>query len=87
MDFVFSKKKPPELPEEVLQNAAKYDTLTPVSDPEGTPQRRTDASPLMKPQNISKGGGEMVTYEGLFVYTTVLIQTITLVVLILKNNK
>ena len=41
----------------------------------------------MKPQNISKGGGEMVTYEGLFVYTTVLIQTITLVVLILKNNK
>ena len=70
-----------------MQNATKYDTLTPVSDPEGTPPTADGCLPLVNPQSFRKGGGEMVTYEGLFVYTTVLIQTITLVVLILKNNK
>lgn len=34
-----------------------------------------------------KGGGEMVTYENLFAFAMVIIETITLVVLIFKNNK
>ena len=53
----------------------------------GHHQRRTDASPFQKPQRLRKGGGEMVTYENLFAFAMVLIQAITLVVLIYKNNK
>ena len=53
----------------------------------GHHQRRTDASPLRKPQVFSKGGGEMVTHENLFAFALVIIETITLVVFIYKNNK
>lgn len=49
--------------------------------------RRTDASPLAKAPSQCKGGGEMVTYENLFAFAMVIIETITLVVLIFKNNK
>ena len=48
--------------------------------------RRTDA-PLAKAPSQCKGGGEMVTYENLFAFALVIIETITLVVLIFKNNK
>ena len=44
-------------------------------------------SPSQKPQSFCKGGGEMVTYENLFNFTLVIIETITLVVLIYKSNK
>ena len=53
----------------------------------GHHQRRTDASPLAKTPVFSKGGGEMVTYENLFAFALVIIETITLVVVIFKNNK
>ena len=43
--------------------------------------------PPCKPQSLRKGGGEMVTYENLFAFALVIIETITLVVLIFKNNK
>ena len=52
----------------------------------GHHQRRTDA-PLAKTPVFSKGGGEMVTYENLFAFALVIIETITLVVVIFKNNK
>ena len=43
--------------------------------------------PLAKTPVFSKGGGEMVTYENLFAFALVIIETITLVVVIFKNNK
>ena len=44
-------------------------------------------SPSQNSQSFCKGGGEMVTYENLFAFALVIIETITLVVLIFKNNK
>ena len=58
-----------------------------ISDPEGTPPTADGCFPLAKPQSLRKGGGEIVTYENLFAFAMVLIQAITLVVLIFKNNK
>ena len=56
-----------------------------VSDPEGTPPTSDGCLPLAKTPGYCKGGGEMVTYENLF--ALVIIETITLVVLIFKNNE
>ena len=58
-----------------------------VSDPEGTPPTSDGCLPLAKTPGYCKGGGEMVTYENLFAFALVIIETITLVVLIFKNNK
>ena len=58
-----------------------------VFDPERAPLTADGCSPLQKPQSLRKGGGEMVTYENLFAFALVIIETITLVVLIFKNNK
>ena len=41
----------------------------------------------MTPGIMCKGGGKMVTYENLFAFALVIIETISLVVLILKKNK
>ena len=65
----------------------KYAILKTVYDPEGTPLTADGCFPLAKPQSLRKGGGEMVTYENLFAFALVIIETITLVVLIFKNNK
>ena len=70
-----------------MHNSPEYDILVMVSDPEGTPPTADGCFPLAKPQSLRKGGGEMVTYENLFAFAMVLIQAITLVVLIFKNNK
>ena len=71
-----------------MHNSPEYDILITVSDPEGTPPTADGASPLTEPQKFrTKGGGEMVTYENLFAFALVIIETITLVVLIFKNNK
>ena len=43
--------------------------------------------PRSNPKDYTEGGGEMVTYENLFAFALVIIETITLVVLIFKNNK
>ena len=43
--------------------------------------------PPFKTPCFRKGGGEMVTYENLFAFALVIIETITLVVLIYKSNK
>lgn len=58
-----------------------------VNDPEGTPLTADGCLPLAKAPGQCKGGGEMVTYENLFAFALVIIETITLVVLIFKNNK
>ena len=67
--------------------SVEYAILKAVYDPEGTPLTADGCFPLAKPQSLRKGGGEMVTYENLFAFALVIINTITLVVLILKNNK
>ena len=66
---------------------SEYDILNTVLDPEGTPPTADGCLPLAKTPVFSKGGGEMVTYENLFAFALVIIETITLVVLIFKNNK
>ena len=58
-----------------------------VYDPEGTPPTADGCLPLAKTPVFSKGGGEMVTYENLFNFTLVIIETITLVVIIYKSSK
>ena len=80
MDFVI-------FPDKRLRIASEYVILNTVLDPEGTPLTADGAFPLAKPQSFCKGGGEMVTYENLFNFTLVIIETITLVVLIYKSNK
>ena len=70
-----------------LHPVSDYAILRVVHDPEGTPLTADGCLPLCKTPSLCKGGGEMVTYENLFAFALVIIDTITLVVLILKNNK
>ena len=65
----------------------EYGILNTVTRPGRDTTTADGASPLAKPHRLCKGGGEMVTYENLFNFTLVIIETITLVVLIYKSNK
>ena len=66
---------------------SEYGILNTVTRPGRDTTTADGASPSQNSQRLCKGGGEMVTYENLFNFTLVIIETITLVVLIYKSNK